>query len=322
LTETTFVVLFACFLYFLFVYLESRSKVMLIASAATLACSAYVRPIAYYLPVFVFAVLILWAASRRVLNRRLLVDSCIFLVIAMGLIGVWQVRNSVVAGYSGFSAIADKNIYFYKGAATLAAAQGRSYYDLQREMGYMRDETYFQNHPEQRTWQDGRRFEYMRKEGIRILRDHPLTYAALHAKGMMRALLDPGAIDYLKFFKRYPRSGGMLGEIVDEGLPHTVLRLARERPGIFWTNVLFGLLLLVYLALCATGIIGGRGLLSDAPLLILLCAALYFLTLSGGPNSLGRFRHPIMPMVCILAGYGLFTLRHHRSSPVFFRSRK
>jgi hypothetical protein len=43
---------------------------------------------------------------------------------------------------------------------------------------------------------------------------------------------------------------------------------------------------------------------------LLITIVVYFAVLSGGPMATGRYRHPIMPIVCIFAGYALaFTYR-------------
>ncbi len=47
-----------------------------------------------------------------------------FLMVVTGSVGLWQVRNVSQAGYSGFSAIADVNVYFYQGGRTPTADSG------------------------------------------------------------------------------------------------------------------------------------------------------------------------------------------------------
>ena len=322
LTETVFVAILVCAVFFLIHYLDSRSRVTLSVSAALFAGATYVRPISYFLPIVLTVVLLVWLAAKQPRKRAVFADICIFFAIAMGLLGLWHVRNGAVSGYTGFSAIADKNLYFYKGASVLAAAQGVSYYDMQRQMGYMDEQAYAARHPDQNTWSDSRRFSYMRREGTRILLDHPVAYARIHLTGMARTLLDPGAVDYLKLFRRYPQSGGLLGVIIDEGLWHTVTRLPKERPGVFWTSLLLGALLILYLALAGAAILARRGFANNTQVVIILCVVVYFLVLSGGPNSLGRFRHPLMPFISLLAAYGLSTAIHHRIKPIFFSRRK
>ena len=102
---------------------------------------------------------------------------------------------------------------------------------------------------------------------------------------------------------RQPQSGGLLGDAVDHGIVAVVGRLFKERPVLFWSNLLLGLLLGLYYLLSAIGLLSGR---FDAPAAVLLLAvAAYFVLVSGGPAGENRFRLPIMPIVCLFAGAGL-----------------
>lgn len=148
----------------------------------------------------------------------------------------------------------------------------------------------------------------MRHQGMRILVRRPWTYAGIHVKGMARALLDPGAFDWLKMFKRYPQSGGgLLGSVVDKGVMQTLTELWRERPVLFWINLSLGLVLAAYLLLAAVGAIS-RGVCRGPGTAALLLVGMYFLAVSGGPQAECRFRHPLVPLLCVFAGVGLLVI--------------
>jgi len=304
LAETLFTCLTTLALYFLLKYLGTRSLNKLLISAVALAASAYVRPISYFLPIVLTGFLLAWVVLKMQKNLRLLIHTGLFILVSMGLIGLWQIRNKIQTGYGGFAAISDTNLYFYQGASVLAAQQGVSYNEMRNKMGYYKEDIYLQFHPEQHRWERSHRYAYMRNKGVKILIDSPFTYAKIHLKGMIRTLLDPAATEYLKLYKLYPESGGLLGTIIDKGLIKTVLYLFKEKPLIFWSNVLLGILLIAYY-LFGLGALVSKNFSFNAPTLAVLCIAIYFIIISGGPNSLNRFRHPIMPLTCVLGGYGL-----------------
>lgn len=85
-------------------------------------------------------------------------------------------------------------------------------------------------------------------EARRILLGSPLTYARIHLEGVARTMLDPGAVDYLKFFNLYPKRGGLLGKVVDVGFPHVIGLLLVQHPLVFWSSALLAPLLLLLLA--------------------------------------------------------------------------
>ena len=43
----------------------------------------------------------------------------------MSLIGIWQVRNRIETGYSGFSTVFDKSLYYAQAASVLAKLEGK-----------------------------------------------------------------------------------------------------------------------------------------------------------------------------------------------------
>jgi len=305
LTETLFTFSTVLFVYYLLRYLAAGGVRELLFSAAALAASIYVRPISYFLPGLVCAGLVVRALYGGEARGRRLGHAAAFLALSMGPVGGWQIRNAAAAGYGGFSAIADQNLYFYQAASVRAAAEGESYYTTQAKMGCGNDAVYFESHPDQRGWTAARRFRFRRREGAGIVMSHPLTYAGIHLKGMMRALLDPGAMELLKLFKLYPQRGGLLGVVVDKGLAGAVGHLARNRPLVFWSSLGLGLMLCGYWVLALVGLVWG-GFLRRGPGIVLVLVALYFLVMSGGPQAVGRFRHPIMPAVCVFGGIGLW----------------
>ena len=121
---------------------------------------------------------------------------------------------------------------------------------------------------------------------------------------MLRVLLDPGAIEYLQLFKRYPKPGGLLGNIIDKGLATAIFHLLQERPFVFWSNAILGILLLGYL-LFGTAVLLSKNNLTNISILMALCVGFYFFFLSGGPQGLNRFRLPMMPVLCVFAGSGM-----------------
>jgi len=114
LTETLFTALLTAGLYTLLRAHQKSTLHSLIAAAILLAAAAYVRPIGLLLPCILAIPLTLsrWPWQRLVL----------FLLIALGLPGIWIFRNVTVANYSGFSAISAVNLYFYQGAAVKSIA--------------------------------------------------------------------------------------------------------------------------------------------------------------------------------------------------------
>jgi 4-amino-4-deoxy-L-arabinose transferase-like glycosyltransferase len=305
ITETLFAAVVMVAFYYLMKYLRRQSLWDLLASGVAFAASVYVRPVGYFLPMILAVGLPAWAMITGQHNkRRLMIHISAFVIVSLGLTSLWQVRNKMETGYSGFSGISSINLYFYSAASVLAAKQHVPWVEMQNRLGYQDERIYFQRHPEQKAWPLAQRLDFMSREAACILLSNPFTYARIHFEGILRSIFDPGSTDFLKFFDLYPKQGGLLGVLVDQGAVKTMEALLLTRPLVVWSTVVL-LPLLALNLLCACAVLFSKRLMRDPCVLTALLIVTYYLLISGGPNALGRFRHPAMPIISILAGYGI-----------------
>jgi 4-amino-4-deoxy-L-arabinose transferase-like glycosyltransferase len=304
-TECLFLTVLTLSLYCLLRFVENRSMAWGAWAAALLVMGIYARPIGSFLPMGLTIILLIHAGIGR--SRRLAVGAVVFLSVSMAGIGVWYVRNAIWADYAGFSSISDEAVYFYSAASVLAAENGIGYYDQQRMMGLNDVERYLADHPEQRTWTPGKRYQYMRREGVGVLRRYPLTYGRIHVRGMLMTLLDPGATSYLKLFKLHPDRGGLLERFVDRDVVGSIRYLFMSKPLVFWSNAIMGMFLLTIYVLAVIGV-SGASAPRGVQLAMLVATGGYLIVAGGGPVGYSRFRHPVLPILSIFGGYGLAIL--------------
>lgn len=306
MSETPFTFLLTLFLIALVAYLKKRSLRVIALAALLLAACAYVRPISYYLPVYLTIVLVILTLTMAAMRRTKYVDILVFALVSMGTLAAWQVRNYSAAGYRGFSAISDVNIYFFEAASVVSAKERTDFHDVWTRFGFWDVETYLAHHPEQRSFTPAQRYVAMRRESLGIIFGSPMVYAAIRVEGMLRTLLNPGGAEYFVLFGVAHEQLGT--EIVlDEGVVASALALLRSRPLLFLANVTLFVLLLAFLALAMVPLISRR-VMTSPPVILFSAVIAYFLLLSGGAVGSSRFRHPLMPIVAILAGYGLCRL--------------
>ena len=301
LTETLFAVLILLFLRSMLAHLRTGGLSHLLLSSVLLSGASFVRPIAYPLLLVVGAFLLV-RPFRPLAFRRRLLNASLFAAAGLMVVLPWQIRNGLRTDFYGLSAISAVSLFFYQGAAVRAALDEVPFYEMQERMGHAHPARYFSQHPEQLDWTAGQRYAYFRVEGFKAIAQHPLIYARIHLKGMVRSLVDPGAVDALKYLGLYPHSGGLLGIAVDQGLLQATRVLFQKHPLVIWLSLLLGAGLLVSYGLAILGFRMSPG----GPFVpLLLLVPVYFVLLSGGPQSLGRFRHPTMPILAIFAGVGL-----------------
>jgi 4-amino-4-deoxy-L-arabinose transferase-like glycosyltransferase len=288
-SETLYVTLLLAFLYFLIRYLKNDAISDIILSAIALAATAYVRPISYFMPPLIAIGLLLWAVLKRSLDRRLVFHAGVFFLISMGIIAVWQARNRIETGYSGFSAISDQNLYFYVGGGILAEKKGIDKVDQLANMGYGLPKVYFSLHPEQRTWSRDEVYRYRGKEGVKLVIENLRTFLMLAVKDTMTTLRETGTTDLLEMFKVDLNSQG-----------GARLKWILKLP-------LF-MVLLTYWLLAAVGVFSKRWTNGEQLAVLILVGAYLILIASMGGIGYSRFRHPVMPLICLMAGCGLFTI--------------
>ncbi|MEX0712302.1 MAG: glycosyltransferase family 39 protein, partial [Pirellulales bacterium] len=306
LTETLFTTLLAAFGLFLVRYLRSLSWRELAASALALAAAGYVRPIGYFLPAVAAAALAVLAWRHADQRLKRLGQAIGFGLLSMALLGAWQVRNYAVADYRRFAAIADINLYYYQAAAVLARQQGQPLDVVQQQLGYRSEAVYYRRHPEQRGWNDARRYDFLRSEALRIARDDPWGFVRIHLEGVRGTVFDVGTSAYVDFFGlRKPAAEA--GRVRPDGLVDRLGKAVRTRPWEVAIHAVLRIVLMAYLVLSLTGLFTARAWKSG-PLVLLCLIALCLLALSGGPAGYHRFRLPLVPILALFSGQALVSL--------------
>jgi hypothetical protein len=314
LTETLFTFVLISGTYGFIKFLKNNSYCCLCLSALCFTFLPYIRPVAYFLPVLFILFLGVHSFQREFTKRSLYKILTFCLIVGAG-IGYWHWRNNQQTGYKGFSSVSQFNLYFFQGAAVQAQLHGNGFSDVQKEMGYMNPEIYDSLHPEQKNWPADKVYHFMAEEGMRIIRENPWIYFKIHLKSVFKILLDPGANEWLKLFKLYPENGGLLSYFNDYGFFKTIVLIFKDKPLLFWLNMGLAVVTTSYLLLAFLGLIWGGMRRDGGILLFLIC--LYFVLISAGPQSTARFRHPIMPFMALMAGWGIHALNRFRNGEKF-----
>jgi len=232
------------------------------------------------------------------------VHALVFLAVCHVSLGIWQVRNWRQTGYTGFSSIPDVNLYCYDAAWVLSAVQRKPFTEAQQELGCGDTSAYLEVHPDQRRLSRAERYVAMRREGLKLIASEPITFALARAKGTFRSVVNPGGAEWVTLFGVYPRSQELTGQVLDKGLLRTAISLVTGKPHLFWMNICLEVVLLSSYGFAFMALFEQQVRCSRA-VWVLLAVFVYFVLISGGAVGTSRFRHPVMPIVAIFAGYGL-----------------
>lgn len=313
--ETLFVALLLLCLERLLRFLADFEIACLLQSGVLLALATFVRPVSYYLVVPLAIAVAVCAPQREGLRWK---APAVLLMSVLPCFAAWQLRNFIETGYSGFSSIVEKNLYFYQSAEIRAELDHVPLNEEQRKLGYPDEESYLTAHPEQRAWSRMQRLRFMKSEAAHILGQHPAMYLRSHFAGVAVVAFSPGATELLQLIDAYPPADEMPKRLVNDGVRSSIKEVALEHPGIALVMILFsGFTVLLYLTALA-GLFPKRK--DTAALWVLAGTALYFLLISGGAQAVARYRLPAIPELCILASGGICALygktkRSRRGSP-------
>lgn len=302
-SETAFTFLAVAGLGYLMRYLSSAGPRDLLLAGSFMAAATLVRPIGLYLP-WLMAALAVVARFRAAGGRRIPIPHlALFLATAAIPVTAWQVRNSMAAGYPRISVIVDVNNYYFQAAAVRARLGGKALLQTRMDHGYER-ELWLTEHPRERTVDQGDHFRALGKEAGTVLRQHWPTYLGIHLAGVLKVLTNPGASGYLVVYNRFSEVEALAGVYPDGGALQAVRDFDRMKPAFLLCNAGLGLLLVSYYLAASRGLWRARKTWMAGHTL-LLAVACYFAVVSGGANAVSRFRHPIMPLLCVFAGAGL-----------------
>jgi len=310
--ETLFTALITLFMYLLIKYFTEKSWKPLLGAAITLAASIYVRPIGYYLPFLMAAILLISSLRKNHKNKSFMIHSCIFFVVAMGSVGIWQVRNYVKTGYSGFAVVSDYNLYCYNGLSVIAKQKKIAFEEMSEQLGCNNPAKYLKFHPEQQEWSQSRIYRYMGKEGKKMIMSNTWEASIIHLEGTIRTLIETPAKLYLKRFTRQRDPALSLSYQIPKFLTaqttgRAIFSNFSRSPILFFADLSLLLISGVYLLGVTTALLSSN-FLKNRAMITLVSIAAYFLAVSGGVAGGYRFRLPIMPIICLLAGYGLWLI--------------
>ncbi len=347
--ETLFTALITLFIYLLIKYFDEKSWKQLLCAAITLAASIYVRPIGYYLPLLIAAILLIGSLTTIQKNKILMIHACVFFLVAMGSVGIWQVRNYVKTGYSGFAAVSDYNLYCYNGVSVIAKQQKIAFEEMAKHFGCDNPANYLKFNPEQQEWGQSKIYRYMGKEGKKMIMSNTWDASIIHLEGTIRTLIETPAKLYLKRFTRQRNPAFSPSSQIPKFLTNqTTLRAIfsdfSRSPLLFFADLSLLLISAAYLLGVTAALLSrwtiftviarneaipkpcdcfiprndtmafiyvhllSSNFLKNRAMITLVSIAAYFLAVSGGIVGSHRFRLPITPIICLLAGYGLWLI--------------
>jgi len=302
MTETFFTLLFLAMNWALLEYYTTRQARWLVIAGGLAGASILCRPVALFYP-FVVAFLLLFFGQNS--WRQRVQAAVLSLVVTFAVVMPWVVRNYWLLGIPTVSTISSFNLLFYNAVALEADVRGVGEAQVRDEMFERVDQALNElgvaNEPN-----EAKAVELYQTWARDIILAHPFRYAYLHLKSDLNSLL-PSITEFFELLGVTQGGKGTLSVLNQHGLIAATRHYFGDK---VWVIGLV-LPLLALLALTYFGAVIGIGVLVRQrdwfTLFLLLMPVVYFLLLPGAPSH-PRFRVPVMPYLCLLAGIGLWHL--------------
>ncbi|RKY69596.1 MAG: hypothetical protein DRQ24_10590, partial [Candidatus Latescibacterota bacterium] len=246
---------------------NGRRNLYISLSGFISALNTIIRPIGLF--VAVAQVPYLWLKVR---SRKVFIQAAVALLVSSLLFpALWIVRNGIATGAYTLSDIGSVNLYFYRAAAVIAELENRPFSEVQKELREeIKTATLRQRLSPPQT------LHLMNRNATAILLDHPFLVLKHATIGALHMLLGPGK--------------AVFEQLVGTSDSKVVLCLI----GWSWLH-----LALVYM-LAARYVFTSK----QNERWLFLATIVYFCLLSAGPEAYSRFRAPLMPVFCVMAGMG------------------
>ena len=297
LTETLFTFLILGAVASLVFYSVGQRKRWLLLAGILSGLAMLCRPIAVFFPL---VILVSIALIHRGRLRTAPVPALSYLLLTVLVVTPWLIRNERRLGTPALSTISSSSLYLYNAVALVAERQGIGANEARgvmlrqadmelAESGWAEDEV--------------RRAELYGAWGREIILSDPLRYLFIHLRSDLNSLL-PAVADFLELLGVTEGAKGTLSVLNQDGIVAAVNHYLEGRSWLLLPlSPLILLLALTYLG----SAIGSIRLFLERrwfTLSMLLLPTLGFL-LAAGPAANPRFRAPVMPTICLLAGLGV-----------------
>lgn len=280
-------------------------------SGILFSLTTLIRPMTYYAIILIMLFWgFIWKTHQHLSWRKTSAMMMAFLIPWVLLVGGWQMRNYVLTGCADISLIQGINLLFYRGAGIVAQQQGCSFEDARQQLGYAQYRK-LRSDPNTTGALLAQYNQRWTREGIRLIRQHPILFFYDQARGAFRMLFETdwnSLPTYLLGDTQH--TSGPAGDLLHLTFAHYIQRWLIENPQYF----LLFMMSVSYLILVYSGVLisffhfiqhRSPGWPFHSFLFMIIG---YVIVISAGPEAYSRFRLPLMPLLCAYAGLGVFRI--------------
>ncbi len=304
MTETLYTTGFMASLYFMLRFFVEKRSFLLFFAGLLLGGAILLRAVGLLLP-FLF---LIWLMMHRKQIPALSKAMALFIVALSLPTGMWMVRNYAVFDSVFITTLGNTNLFYYRAAGVIAQKQQISLYEARAHIE--------KDHPKIEPNGDNRALiafsKHIRNAGFRVLAEHPDIAFRNHLAAVLRLLGQPMRVPlemqlgYREKAEALPGGKAVKGENMFNKFWHTTS----------WPTRIAVLFQMFFMGIIWLFFFKGSWVLWQKkqrwPIGIVGSIIAYYCLVAAGPETDARFRITIMPVILVLAAYGLHLQKKQR----------
>lgn len=295
LSEILFSFLLTLAAYLLVRWHHTARSSLLIAAFLTITIATFVRPTSLYLPYVLGCTIIFWSLLFDAIGKKVLTSILVLLVggAHMTATDLWKERNFQVSGQREFATVQSVNMNEYIAASIIASGEKKPW----REVRSKYSEAYHTLPAEERK-------KFANDTFLNSVKNYPVESIRIFLSGMFTNMFDAGLGDWVNFFELRRKGSGIIYKYKDMSLTEFVAYLVTKEKLLLLSSIIG----FCYMLVTWTSFTYGTFRIEfKLPVIMLLTVIAYVIVVSSGPQSLSRFRVPVMPLILVFASIGLTT---------------
>lgn len=298
LSEILFVAVLTTSVYLLTKGLEAARPLLVVCGMAFLTAAGFVRPVSLYLPLLIIIASIpfIWRQRSIFLAFSLVIG----LVVHLVSVNAWSHRNAEVTGEPIFATVQQVNLYEYVAASIEAKARGVSWEDVRASYVAALEEV-----PQDQSQ------AFMRQKALQVIAAHPFTAASVWLRGAVVLALQPATGQLATLLRLRESGSGVIYKFVSMPLTKFIEYAWHNEKALILSIGIGFLWLVPFWSLTVTGAV--LSLRRAGPTEIILFATIgYMILVSAGPQTVDRFRAPLVPFCSVFVGIAIAWIFSYR----------
>ncbi len=296
LSEFLFMIFLMLSVWLLIIWQRAGKLIYLMMAFLLLTVATFVRPTSIYMPFLIAGLIFFFLVFSDSIQRKLVTLALVLIALAIHIIAVdsWKDRNFRAVGSTEFTTSKSVLSHEYIAAAIEARGEKKDWSEVRKEYQLTYNAVSIMD-----------RENFSSRKLLENIKKYPHESIKIFLSGFVTNAMDSGFGEWLNFLKLRSKESGIIYKYNNLSYTDFIYFLISNEKLLFLTSFI-GLL---YMSTLWIGLFFALNRLPlQFPIALMVAVISYVLIISAGPQSLARFRVPVMPLIIAFSAVGLTML--------------